>query len=172
MENLGFIRDKLDIKLLILYVLKRLPDAVDRSVLSELVMIDGGIGYFDYSDSLSELTATGHITESGGKYRITEKGERNGSAVESSLPFSVRQKTDRAIAPVALALERKNMVRASHTQSAEGCVVSLALSDGIGEVLTLNLLVPDETSAQRIEAVFRENAEGIHGKILAMFSGQ
>lgn len=74
MEGLGFIHEKLDIKILILYILNHLPAAVDGQTLSDLVFCDNGIGYFDYSDCLAELVDTAHITEEGGKYRITEKG--------------------------------------------------------------------------------------------------
>ena len=55
MEGLGFIHEKLDIKILILYILNHLPAAVDAQTLSDLVFCDNGIGYFDYSDCLAEL---------------------------------------------------------------------------------------------------------------------
>ena len=92
MEGLGFIHEKLDIKILILYILNHLPAAVDGQTLSDLVFCDNGIGYFDYSDCLAELVDTAHITEEGGKYRITEKGSRNVNEVASSLPYSVRRR--------------------------------------------------------------------------------
>ena len=44
MENrFGFIREKLDIKILILFILKRLTAPVDFDKLSELTMCDDGI---------------------------------------------------------------------------------------------------------------------------------
>ena len=60
-EEYGFIREKLDIKLLILYILRRLSGGVDISTIFEICRVDGGVGYFDYSDCLSELTETGLI---------------------------------------------------------------------------------------------------------------
>ena len=54
MEGLGFIHEKLDIKILILYILNHLPAAVDAQTLSDHVICDNVIGYFDYSDCLSE----------------------------------------------------------------------------------------------------------------------
>lgn len=64
MGRLGFIHEKLDIKILILYILRRLPGTVDPETLAELCQCDSGVGYFDYSDCLADLVDTGHITES------------------------------------------------------------------------------------------------------------
>ena len=36
-ERFGFIHEKLDIKLLILFILRRLPGVVDRSMLTEIL---------------------------------------------------------------------------------------------------------------------------------------
>lgn len=133
MEGLGFIHEKLDIKILILYILNHLPAAVDAQTLSDLVFCDNGIGYFDYSDCLAELVDTAHISEEDGKYRITEKGSRNVNEVASSLPYSVRMKADRVTEPIAEQMRRAAMIVARHTNTPEGgCSVHLALSDGSG----------------------------------------
>ena len=89
-EEYGFIREKLDIKLLILYILRRLSGGVDISTIFEICRVDGGVGYFDYSDCLSELTETGLIAydEDNGRYMITPKGADDIDQVGSSLPFS------------------------------------------------------------------------------------
>ena len=63
MDQYGFIHEKLDIKLLILFVLRRLPGVVEHETLRGLVMCDGGIGYFDYTDCLSELVTGGNVEE-------------------------------------------------------------------------------------------------------------
>ena len=89
MDHFGFIHESRDIKILILFILRRLPGFVDPETLRELSQCDDGIGYFDYAECLSQLVTGGNIEESEEGYRITEKGARNADAVESSLPYSV-----------------------------------------------------------------------------------
>ena len=63
MPRFGFIHEKLDIKILILFILRRLPGVVEPETLLELCQCDDGVGYFDYTDCLNELIDTKHIEE-------------------------------------------------------------------------------------------------------------
>ena len=169
MDTFGFIHDKLDIKILILFILRRLPGSVDPETLLELCQCDDGIGYFDYSDCLSELVTSGHIVESEEGYAITEKGARNADAVESSLPYSVRSKALKLLSPVEERLRRAAMITARHETGENGCAVELAMGDGKGEVIHMKLLCADEEQAHAIEKRFRKDAEGYYQKIMELF---
>lgn len=171
MDNFGFIHDKLDIKILILYILEKLPGPVEPVVLSDLTLFDGGFTWFDYTDCLAELTQTGHVRDEDGKFEITEKGRRNVGYVGSSLPYSVRAKADRLTAPVASAMRRASQIETVTEVGKDGeAAVSLRLSDGVGEVISMRLAVPDETSAKAIEKRFQKGAEKIYNKILALLT--
>jgi hypothetical protein len=166
-DRFGFIREKLDIKILILFIIRRLPGEVGEGKLSSLILVDDGINYFDYMECLSELERTGHITIRDGKYRITAKGDRNGEAIESSIPYSVRSKAERAVSELAAEMRRNAMIGTSHVIDKNGSpIIELSLSDGMGEILSLHLLASSEEEAKTIESNFRFGAEGIYNKII------
>ncbi len=161
-ENLGFVRDELDIKILILFILKQLPKPVDPVVLTDLTMFDGGFTWFDYHRCLEHLIKTKHIEEVDGKLVITEKGKRNLDTVSSSLPYSVRAKAERLAAPVAARMLRNSMIETAVEKSSKGNYsVSMRLSDAVGEILSLRLTVPDEETAKKMEKNFQKQAEVI-----------
>ena len=172
-HRFGFVRDELDIKILILYVLQKLPVPVDTILLSDLVLFDGGFTWFDYSDCLAGLVDTDHVEEKDGKYSITDKGRRNLGYIATHLPYSVRAKADRLTAPVAAALNRASQIETVTEKQWDGsCSVSLRLSDGVGEVISMRLAVPTEAYAALIEKRFKDEAEAIYNQILKLLTEQ
>lgn len=169
MEQFGFVREQLDIKILILYILARLPGPVDRESLADIVFCDGAINYFSFSECLSELIATGHIVKERGKYEITPKGREDGAMIETSLPISVRDNADVGMLPVADRISREAMIRTSRNMEQSGWVVNLSLSDGKGVIFKMSALAGDEEQAKSIEKKFRLDAETYYMRILNMF---
>ena len=165
-ERLGFLNDKLDIKLLILFVLRRLPSEIDIEKLADLILIDGGVGYFDYKECLAELLSTAQIEEEDNLVKITAKGSRNGEILETDLPYSVRVKAEKTLAPVAEEMRRSSMILANHEIGEGGVTVYLAVSDGIGTIFDLKILAADEEQAKKMEKNFRRNAEDYYNRFV------
>lgn len=170
MEQLGTLHDKLDIKILILFVLNQLPAPVDAQMLYDQVFCDAGIGYFDYADCLAGLVDTAQIEKANGKYRISEKGARNVEQVGSSLPYTVRRKATRTTAPIAETLARFSMIKAEHKMSDTGCTVHLSVSDGVGDILSMRLLAASEEQALDMERHFQNDAEGLYHEIIRLLT--
>lgn len=169
MERLGFIHEKLDIKILILYILRRLPGVVGPIDLQDFTQqCDEGFGYFDYTDCLAELVESGLIIEEEDGLRISKRGADAVDTVESSLPFSVRKRAEKIIAPEAARLRRLSMITAKHRSRDDGCFVTLAMSDGKGEIIRLNILSSGERQAERMEENFRDRAEDIYCRIIEL----
>jgi len=170
--NFGFIHEKIEIKVLILFILRRLAEPIAFNELAELTMCDDGISYFVFADCVAELVKTEHIKLEDNMYSVTEKGERNGWITENSLPYSVRTKAEDSASALRAAQNRNAMIRTSHSDNPEGgCTVKLSLSDGVGDILSLELFSANERQSRDLENGFRKNAEGIYHAIIEMILG-
>lgn len=171
MDRFGFIHEKLDIKILILYVLRRLPQAVSFEKLSDLVMVDDGFDYFEYAQCLAELVDTGHVEKNGNNYKITQLGIQHGDTAEGGIPYSVRRRAEEKARPLIEKMKRDSLIGTSHQPLKNGGYsVRLSLSDGIGDIVSLAVLVPDEEQAETIERNFRRDAENIYHKIINLLT--
>ena len=162
------VQEKLDIKILILFILRRLPETVESETLAELALSDGGVGYFEFAECLAELEDSGHLERRGRMVCLTEKGERNGAIVETSLPWTLRSRLERILEPLAEKLRRRSMITAEHYDTAAGCTVHLSLSDEMGEIADLRLVCGGEEHAAKIEKNFRAAAEDLYSRIMAV----
>ena len=173
MARFGFIQDKLEIKFLILYIAARLIEPVPFEALQELAMIDDGVDFFDFSECLSNLVSSGHMTLSPeGLYGITEKGLRNGQICETSLPYSVRLAADKNITVYNQKLRRRAQIKSEITPRPNGTyTVSLAFCDeDDNSILKMELMVPKEVMARDLADRFQKNTEQLYaGVINALF---
>lgn len=167
-RQFGFIHDKLDIKILILFVLHRLSAPVSLETLADLSLCDNGVNYFDFAECVADLVRTEHVSEEDGLYSITEKGVRNGEITETSLPYSVRIKAERAAADADKQQKRDAMIRTGAVPGAAGGqIVTLSMSDGIEDIFDLHILVGDAAQAARLQKQFRAHAEKFYRDFLA-----
>lgn len=169
----GFIHEKLDIKILILFILGKLGEPVDMGTLADLAIVDAGIGYFDLSECVTELIGTGHITEADGLLTITDKGLRNGQATESRVPYSVRRRAEKKVAALVRIQRRNAMVKAEKIERpGGGLTVALSLSDGLGEILSMNVYAANDTQATVMAETFTKQAEQIYGQVVGLLKGE
>ena len=171
MERHGFIHEKLDIKILILFILRHLPAEISFEDLSEYVLVDDGFNYFEFTQCLSELVDTGLVIEKDNMYKVTRKGARHAETVESSLPYSVRSKAEKSLAPIIDKMKRDALIGTKHKPLPKGgWKVDLSLSDGIGEIVSVSIMVPEEENAIAMEKNFRENAESMYHNMIRLLS--
>lgn len=170
--EIGFIQDKLEIKFLILYIAARLSEPADDAAMQDMTMCDAGIDYFDYAECLNDLVKTEHLrlTEDG-RYLITEKGKRNSRICESSLPYSVRQLSDKNIAAYNKAALRRSQVQSKVTRRENGTyTVSLHLKDDVDSLMALELMVTDKDSTQDLCDRFQKEPEKVYSRLIELLN--
>ena len=171
MDSAGLIHEELDYKILILYIIRRMPAPIEAEQLFDLCLCDNGVEYFDFAEYLNDLIASGHISQTDDGLVITEKGSRNVDAVESSLPYSVRRAADKAIVPAADELARFELIRTSYEKTADGsCFVHLSMSDGTADLIDMKLYCAGEKQARLIKKNFRRKAEKYYNEIITLVS--
>ena len=172
MERFGFIHDKLDIKILILFILARFDAGVSMETLTELTLCDDGISYFDFSECVKELEESGHIVQVEGLFSITEKGKQNGKTTENSLPYSVRKRAEENVLQFGKIRARDGMIRAEmQPKEGGGYTVLCTLNDGLGEILNLSIFAATEEQAKHMVKRFGSSAEQMYGEMVALFAG-
>jgi len=169
MPQVGFIRSKNEIKYLILYIAERLIAPVSFETIQELTMCDPAIDFFDFSECLSYLVQTGHMTCSkDDRYAITDKGIENGRTCAEEIPYSVRLNAEKLVEQQNRRIERERQVQSRVTTRANGRkYVELRLNDEQGIPLwRMELAVPDAEKANDLNRRFQEHPEKMYGELI------
>ena len=155
----GFIQGKLEIKLLILYILARADEALDMDTLTDTAMCDDGVTYFDFTVALAELVDTNHVSRQEGKFLITDQGRKNGGIMEDRLPYSVRLRCDSKLEGINEAFQAAKRVRTELAEVSDGWLVTLELDGEENNLFTLSIILPLQEDAQRLIRNFRADPQ-------------
>ena len=164
MQRLGYIHDMMDVKVLILYVAARSNYPMSIQEISELCYVDEGLSYFDVCTAVPEMVTTGHLEETeAGKYQITEKGREDGALTADSIAYTVKQKAENAVAKFNRQLKRSSFVKTRIIPRDNGDMsVIMSLDDEMGNLMTLELMAPDQRQAVRLSRMFEKKAEQLY----------
>ena len=169
MQRLGFIHDMMDVKVLILYVTARSKYPMTAQEVYEVCYQDECLSYFDVCAALPQMVETGHlqIVEEE-RYIITDKGRADGSLMEDSIAFTVRQRAEDAVARFNHKIHRGGFVKTQIVSRENGeFTVTMSLDDETGNLMTLSLLAPNQRQAIRIGKVFEKKAETLYNLTMA-----
>ena len=159
-EN-GGIRDSISARILVCYLLQHAGDMSLRDM-NHIRQENGWMNYFEFTDAISELTASKHIEVVGDEegsplYHVTDSGSATCAALESDISFSLRQKAVRA----ALRLRERKIRNKGCTCRIKptplGYDVTCTVSDGVSDLMRLTLSAPDESMANFIKVRFEND---------------
>ena len=164
MRRLGFIHDMLDVKVLILFVMARVSYPVNMQEIYELCYQDECLSYFDVCTTVPEMVKSGHLKElENDCYGITDKGKADGSLTEDSIAFTVKQRAENAVDRFNRQIRRSSFVRTQIIPREGGDFsVIMSLDDEVGNLMTLELVAPDQRQAVRLAKLFENKAENVY----------
>ena len=168
MQRLGFIHDMLDVKVLILFVMARVSYPVNIQQIYELSYQDDCLSYFDVCTAVPEMVQSKHLKELDNDcYEITEKGRADGALTEDSIAYTVKCRAENAVNKFNRQIRRSSFVKTQIIPRESGDFsVIMALDDEFGNLMTLELLAPNQRQAVRLGKLFEKKAETVYTLIM------
>ncbi len=164
----GFIRDMLDVKILVLYIMNRVAYPVTIQKIYDLVYQDDKLSYFDLAQAIPEMVESGHLelidTEN---YVITQRGREACSIAEDRIAYPVMLRAQAAVEQFNRTIRRSSFVQSSVEKIADNnFIVHMSLNDDRGDILRLQLAAPSQKFAHRLAKSFSERAEVVYRCII------
>ena len=169
MQRFGFIHDMMDVKVLILYVTARSQYPMTSQEIYEVCYQDDCLSYFDVCTAIPELVKSGHLMQvEEEKYQITDKGREHGELTADSIAFTVKQLAENAVARFNRQIRRSSFVKTQVVSRETGdSSVIMSLDDELGNLMTLELVAPDQRQAVRLSRLFEKKAEMVYSLIMS-----
>lgn len=164
MDTMGFLHNKIDVKILILFILSRFETPLTLEDLHEVAYQDDSLNYFTLIESLEELTRSGHILKNAvGRYSITEKGRTQEGFVEDSMAVPVVRKVTVAIDEKKAQFQRESLLQTEVTQDQNGkWIATLRYQDGDMPMMSLSLLAPNEAVGKAMAKNMKRNISTLY----------
>ena len=170
MQRLGFIHDMMDVKVLILFVTSRSSFPLTTQEIYELCYQDECLSYFDVCTAVPEMVNSGHLEQvEEEKFVVTVKGRETAGLTEDSIAFTVRQRAENAVARSNRQIRRSSLIKTHITPRENGDYsVVMSLDDEVGNLVTLELMAPDQRQAVRLSRLFENKAEDVYNMIMTV----
>lgn len=173
-------RDKNDIKIFILYLLRHIGYPLDFVSINDIVVQDGYVGYFDFVECFAELLETGNIAEyrsEDGKgedvYEITAQGIHVADNLDSRILSAIREKSLKSALRLLSFRERgANLKFDYHPLGGGRFLVNCIITEKGEELMNVNLALESSNQLERIRRNFHEKPEVVYRGLLAVLTGE
>lgn len=154
-------------RLIVLFLLKSLDMELTRTQLATLSVSNDILPWFDLQSAVAELETQGLIAAIprpfGQGYRITPEGEETLDMFLESLPASLRARIETVVEENRDVIRKETQYATSVEKRPGGsCVVTLRAMEWDGDLLSISLLLPDQSTAQAACAAWPEKAQLIY----------
>jgi hypothetical protein len=169
--ELGGLRSRDDIRLLICYLLKSVDVPMTRQMLNDAMQEDGLANFFEVGQAMEELLKTGNITadilDEEEVISVTEKGRQAAELLQTSLPKTVREKAvNSAIKLVTRAkVERDNKIEVKKEDDG-GYTITFTLFDRGTELMKLSIYVVDSLQLEQVKQNFINDPVKVYSSII------
>ena len=169
--ELGGLRNRDDIRLLVCYLLKSVDAPMTRQMLNDAMQEDGLANYFEVGQAIEELLKTGNITadiaDDEEVLSVTDKGREAAELLQTSVPRTVREKAvNSAIRLTTRAkIERENKIEVKKEENG-GYNITFTLFDRDTELMKLSIFVADSLQLEQVKQNFIDDPVKVYSTII------
>ena len=173
----GELRDKNDVKIFILYLLRHVGYPIDFASVNDIVLQDGIVGYFDFAHCFNELIETGNIDEitENGKllYKISEQGISVADSLSSEIIAYIREKSLKSAMRV-LDFERKGWTtKQSYVPLDDGRFkYTCTILEHKKELVSITVVLDSQKTLEKMMYNFRQRPEVVYRGLFTVLTGE
>lgn len=166
----GGLRNIMQLKILVCYLLNVIKAGLTREQLSEVLQGEEVANYFLTVDAVADLIKTGNITEENGVLKIAESGRRIAELLELDIPKSVREKTANSAVKLMTKARRESENSIDIVTDGEGTKVNFTMFDNDGELMKLMISVGDVFQAEKLKERFLEDPARVYEGVISLLT--
>ncbi len=168
--------EKNDIKIFILYLMQSIGYPLDFNNISDIMIQDGIVGYFDFAECFAELIDAGHIVKKNtdGKefYFVSDKGTTVAEELKSSLAPIIRESSLRSALRHLSFVRRGASFECNVSKTEFGKFnIRCRIIEKEETIFDTSIIVDTKKQADEIAYNFRQRPEVIFRGTLALLSG-
>ncbi len=173
---LGGLRNMLEIKILVCYMLSRVKEPMTRKQLCDCLQEEGLVNFFDLNEAIDDLLKQKMLKEETyleeNCITVTEEGKNNAETLETTLTNTLRERSVKSALRMLARAKAERETKVDITKTESGYNVTFAI-DGLGEnLLTLSLYVADILQAEQLRDNFLNNPSDVYSKIIDVMTGK
>ena len=187
------LKEKNDIKIFILYLLKNISYPLDFNTISDIAVQDEYVNYFDFAECFAELLDLGtieqlrvgdefitepQIGENGRPekknelYSITEKGIEVVEQLQSGLLTAIKEKSLKSAMRLLSFKARGSEIKCTSALRGDGAYdLQCEILEHRTPTLRISLVVDDKQQLDRMTETFNERPEVVYRGVIALLSG-
>ena len=171
MEKLSTSKDAAGLKLLILYILRKLDRPIGSMELTDYIVEERLMDYATYQQRVNELVLSGHIAsivdEGKTQYKISDAGLGLLSEMLDLIPQTEKNRVERTLRKLDRRIINNRSVKADYTPVDEhGGVVHLRIKEGDLTIMGMEIAIASKKEARAICRNFKSNTSKIYAGIV------
>lgn len=172
-EPIGGLFNTAEIKILICYILNTIKEPVPANMLGNLLHYEGIANAFEVSDAIATLTENGQlvlVNESDDTYTVTDKGTNVAETLKTSLSFSVKERACAAALKMMARFKNARDTDIKIIKEDDDTYIRCTALDGNKPLISVKMLVADDTQALSIKERFLNNSSEIYSSIIELLT--